>query len=86
MPFGLADWRGILQSVSKRDYLRYVCYLAEMGVTETKKNKKQPSPNALGGIGPIVELSTNIPENIPEKNRKKWKTKKTKHKEKNVKI
>ena len=50
MPFGLADWRGILQSVSKRDYLRYVCYLAEMGVTETKKNKTHAQIPTMGSV------------------------------------
>jgi hypothetical protein len=35
--FGHIDWRGILQSVSKRDYLRYVCYLVEKGIVEFKK-------------------------------------------------
>lgn len=50
VPFGLADWRGILQSVSKRDYLRYVCYLAEMGVAETKKNKKHAQNPTMGSV------------------------------------
>ena len=36
--FGQADWRGMLQSVSKRDYLRYICYLGEKGIMEMKKN------------------------------------------------
>ncbi len=35
--FGQIDWRGVLQSVSKRDYLRYICYLVEKGMTEMKK-------------------------------------------------
>jgi hypothetical protein len=37
MSFGQIDWRGVLQSVSKRDYLRYICYLGEKGMTEMKK-------------------------------------------------
>ncbi|EFX68580.1 hypothetical protein DAPPUDRAFT_329938 [Daphnia pulex] len=40
VPFGQADWRGILQSVSKRDYLRYISYLAEMGMAEIVNNSK----------------------------------------------
>ncbi|XP_046633859.1 SEC14-like protein 2 [Daphnia pulicaria] len=38
--FGQADWRGMLQSVSKRDYVRYVCYLSEMGIVQMKKNSE----------------------------------------------
>ena len=37
MSFGQIDWRGVLQSVRKRDYLRYICYLGEKGMTEMKK-------------------------------------------------
>lgn len=39
--FGNADWRGILQSVSKRDYMRYVCYMAEKSFHEMRKNALQ---------------------------------------------
>ncbi|XP_057372739.1 SEC14-like protein 2 [Daphnia carinata] len=39
--FGNADWRGILQSVSKRDYLRYICYMAEKSFKEMRKNSLQ---------------------------------------------
>lgn len=30
----------MLQSVSKRDYVRYVCYLSEMGIVQMKKNSE----------------------------------------------
>ncbi|XP_046633880.1 SEC14-like protein 2 isoform X4 [Daphnia pulicaria] len=36
--FGNADWRGILQSVSKRDYLRYISYMAEKNLAAMRKN------------------------------------------------
>ncbi|KAI9561267.1 hypothetical protein GHT06_012223 [Daphnia sinensis] len=36
--FGKADWRGMLQSVSKRDYLRYITYMAETNVATMRKN------------------------------------------------
>ncbi|KAK4004697.1 SEC14-like protein 2 [Daphnia magna] len=35
--FGKADWRGILQSVTKRDYLRYVIYMAEKNYATMRK-------------------------------------------------
>ncbi|EFX85496.1 hypothetical protein DAPPUDRAFT_300430 [Daphnia pulex] len=35
--FGQADWRGLLHSVNKRDFLRYVCYIAEQGSEEFRK-------------------------------------------------
>jgi hypothetical protein len=31
----------MLQSVSKRDYLRYISYLSEKGVAEMKKNSER---------------------------------------------
>ena len=36
--FGKADWKGLLQSVSKRDYLRYISYMAEKSFAEMRKN------------------------------------------------
>ncbi|KZS17891.1 SEC14 protein 2 [Daphnia magna] len=36
--FGKADWRGILQSVSKTDYLRYLTYMAETNYVLMRKN------------------------------------------------
>ncbi|XP_059350802.1 SEC14-like protein 2 [Daphnia carinata] len=36
--FGKADWRGMLQSVSKRDYLRYLTYMAESNCATMRKN------------------------------------------------
>jgi hypothetical protein len=39
--FGNADWRGILQSVSKRDYLRYISYMAEKNLAAMRKNSLQ---------------------------------------------
>lgn len=50
MTFGQADWRGILQSVSKRDYLRYVCYLAEMGMAEIVKSSKLTQKPIIGSM------------------------------------
>ncbi|XP_046460982.1 SEC14-like protein 2 isoform X2 [Daphnia pulex] len=50
VPFGQADWRGILQSVSKRDYLRYICYLAEMGMTEIVNNSKLAQKPIIGSM------------------------------------
>ena len=50
IPFGQADWRGILQSVSKRDYLRYICYLAEIGLAEIKKNSKLAKNPIIGSM------------------------------------
>ena len=43
--FGNADWKGILKSVSKRDYLRYISYMAETNLAAMRKNslnKVQP--------------------------------------------
>ncbi|XP_046460797.1 SEC14-like protein 2 [Daphnia pulex] len=39
--FGKGDWRGILQSVSKRDYLRYISYMAEKSFAQMRKNSLQ---------------------------------------------
>lgn len=50
VPFGQADWRGILQSVSKRDYLRYICYLAEMGMAEIVNNSKLAQKPIIGSM------------------------------------
>ena len=36
--FGNADWKGILKSVSKRDYLRYISYMAEKSFAQMRKN------------------------------------------------
>lgn len=36
--FGRADWRGMLQSVNKREYVRYVTYLAEKSMVEMRNN------------------------------------------------
>ena len=38
MSFGNADWKGILKSVSKRDYLRYISYMAEKSFAQMRKN------------------------------------------------
>ena len=38
MAFGRADWRGMLQSANKRDFLRYITYLAERSQAEMRKN------------------------------------------------
>ena len=43
--FGNADWKGILKSVNKRDYLRYISYMAETNLAAMRKNslnKVQP--------------------------------------------
>ena len=36
--FGNADWKGILKSVNKRDYLRYISYMAEKRFAQMRKN------------------------------------------------
>ena len=36
--FGNADWKGILKSVNKRDYLRYISYMAEKSFAQMRKN------------------------------------------------
>lgn len=36
--FGCTDWIGILQSVSKKDFIKYVNYLAETSMHEMRKN------------------------------------------------
>jgi len=35
--FGQADWRGLLHSVNRRDFLRFVFYIAEQGSEEFRK-------------------------------------------------
>ena len=38
MRFGQTDWKGLLLSVGKRDFVRYICYLAETSMAEMRKN------------------------------------------------
>jgi hypothetical protein len=45
--FGNADWKGILKSVNKRDYLRYISYMAEKNLAAMRKN-------SLNKIQPIL--------------------------------
>ena len=35
--FGQGDWRGLLQSTNKRDFMRYVCYISELASEEFRK-------------------------------------------------
>lgn len=43
--FGKTDFKGILQSVSKKDYLRYICYLAETSIDEMRKESRKSGQN-----------------------------------------